>query len=74
MRVNKSSIFKRIAGHFATLLGHEPYAAIDIAQLLVLGADVPFVGNDHTNKIKRKTIRPPTVHHAWQWPKHTVVE
>ncbi len=48
MSANKGSVVNGIAGHIAALFGNESHAPIDITQLLVLVADVPFVSDDHT--------------------------
>lgn len=47
MRAEQGGVFLGIAGHIAALLGNEPHTTIEITQLLVLVADVPFVGDHH---------------------------
>ena len=48
MSADQRCVFSRVAGHIPTLFGNEPHAPMDVAQLLVTVADIPFVGDDHT--------------------------
>ena len=48
MSTDQSSVFRGIAFPFAVLLRNEPHVPIDLAQLQVLVADTPFIGDDYT--------------------------
>jgi len=48
MSANQRCVFSRVAGHIPTLFGNEPHATMDVAQLLVTVADIPFVGHHDT--------------------------